>query len=156
MPAAPSTTPWRTHASAGTIRKVVPTTICLVRGSGRKRLAAPGDPDAASRPRVELDATSGHGRCNLGRAPSRDSRAPRPLREDACPASLVGLVRALSQRASKRQQSRGGSIKRRSLHGGGPSRFSTLMRLSGRSPNGHPLSDGGGSTTFAIFETVKR
>jgi peptide methionine sulfoxide reductase MsrA len=30
-----------------------------------KQAAAPGDPDAASRPRVELDATSGHGRCNL-------------------------------------------------------------------------------------------
>ena len=74
--------------------------ICLVRGSGWERLAAPGDPDAASRPRVELDATTGHGRCNLGRAPPRDGRAPRPLREDARRASLVGLVRALSERAS--------------------------------------------------------
>ena len=46
--------------------------ICLVRGSRRERLAAPGDQDAASRPRVELDTTTGHGRCNLGRAPQRD------------------------------------------------------------------------------------
>ena len=50
--------------------------ICLVRGSRRERLAGPGDPDAASRPRVELDTTTGHGRCNLGRAPPRDGRAP--------------------------------------------------------------------------------
>ena len=75
--------------------------ICLVRGSGREWLAAPGNPDAASRPRVELDETTGHGCCNFVRAPSRDGRAPRPLREDAHRASLVGLVCALSKRASE-------------------------------------------------------
>ena len=32
--------------------------VCLVRGSGRERLAAPGDHDAASRPRVEVDAST--------------------------------------------------------------------------------------------------
>ncbi|MFZ0222427.1 MAG: hypothetical protein WAM42_12150 [Candidatus Nitrosopolaris sp.] len=74
-----------------------------------------------------LDATTGHGRCNLGRAPPRDGRAPRSLREDARRASLVGLVRALSERASERQQSRGGSSRRRSIHGGGPSRSSPMM-----------------------------
>ena len=32
--------------------------VCLVRGSGRERLAAPGDHDAASRPRVEVAAST--------------------------------------------------------------------------------------------------
>jgi hypothetical protein len=95
--------------------------ICLIRGSGREWLAALGDPDAASRPRVELDGTTGHGLCNLGRAPPlREGRAPRPLREDTRRASLVDWY-ALSERASERQQSGGGSSRRRSLHGGGPS-----------------------------------
>jgi catechol 2,3-dioxygenase-like lactoylglutathione lyase family enzyme len=53
--------------------------ICFVRGSGRERLAAPGDSYASSRPRVELDATTDHGCSNLSRAPTRDCRAPRPL-----------------------------------------------------------------------------
>ena len=82
-PAAPSITRWRTHASAGATRKVVPTTHLPRSRSGREWLAAPGDPDQASRPRVELDATTGHGRCNLGRAPPRDGRPPWQLREDA-------------------------------------------------------------------------
>ena len=103
--------------------------ICFVRGSGRERLAAPGDSDASSRSRVELDATTDHGRSNLGRAPTRDGRAPRPLREDACRASLVGLVRILSECTSERQQSRGGISRRRSLHGGDPSRSSPMMLL---------------------------
>ncbi len=30
--------------------------VCLVRRSGQERLAAPGDPDAASRPRMGVDA----------------------------------------------------------------------------------------------------
>ena len=80
-----------------------------------------------SRPRVEFDPTTDHGRCNLGRAPPRDGRAPRPLREDTRRTSLVGLVRALSERASEREQSRGGSSRRQSLHGRGPSHSSPMM-----------------------------
>ena len=57
----------------------------------------------------------------LAAAPPRDVGAPRPLREDARPAPLVGLVRALLERASERQQSGGGSSSSRPLHGGGPS-----------------------------------
>src|SRR5207249_9293933 len=53
---------------------------------------------------------------------SRNSGAPRPLREDARRTSLVGLVRALPERASERQQSGGGRRRRRSLHGGGKAR----------------------------------
>ena len=100
--------------------------VRLVRGSGRERLAAPGDPDAASRPRVEVDASTSHGRRNPCRAPPRDVGAPRPLREDARRAPLVGLVRALPERASERQQSGGGSSRRRPLHGGGPSGSSPM------------------------------
>ena len=70
---------------------------------------APGDPDAASRSRVEIDATTGRGRSNLGRASPRDGKAPRPLRENARRASMVGLVRVLSERARERQQYRGRS-----------------------------------------------
>ena len=77
--------------------------------------------DAASRPRVEVDASTSHGRRDPCRAPPRDGGAPRPLREDARRAPLVGLVRALPERASERQQSGGGSSRRRPLHGGGPS-----------------------------------
>ena len=95
--------------------------ICLVRGSRRERLAAPGDHSAASRPRMEVDASIGHERCHSCRTPPRDGAAPRPLREDARRASLVGLVCALPERASERQQSGGGSSRRGSLHGGGPS-----------------------------------
>ena len=95
--------------------------VCLVRGSRRERLAAPGDHDAASRPRMEVDASTGHERCDPCRTPPRDGAAPRPIREDARRASLVGLVCALPERASERQQSGGGSSRRRSLHGGGPS-----------------------------------
>jgi hypothetical protein len=40
---------------------------------------------------------------------------------------MVGLVRVLSECASERQQSRGGSSRRQSLHGGGPSRSSRMM-----------------------------
>ena len=95
--------------------------VRLVRGSGRERLAAPGDHDAASRPRVEVDASTSHGRRDPCRAPPRDGAAPRPLREDARRAPLVGLVRALPERASERQQSGGGGRRRRPPHGGGPS-----------------------------------
>ena len=75
--------------------------------------------DAASRPRMEVDASTSHGRRNPCRTPPRDGGAPRPLREDARRASLVGLVRAVPERASERQQSGGGSRRRRPLHGGG-------------------------------------
>jgi len=39
-----------------------------------KRLATPGDHDAASGPRMEVDASTSHGRRNRGRASSRDGR----------------------------------------------------------------------------------
>ena len=54
--------------------------------------------DAASRSRVELDATTGVGHCNLGRTPPRDGRPPWPLREVRTPPSMVGLVRGLTER----------------------------------------------------------
>ena len=78
-----------------------------------------------SRPRVEFDPTTDHGRCNLGRAPPRDGGAPRPLRTTRR-TSLVGLMRAISERAST------GAIQRRqqppqSLHGRGPSHSSPMM-----------------------------
>ena len=63
--------------------------VCLVRGSGRERLAAPGDQVAASRSRMEVDASNSRGRGDPCRAPPRDVGAPRPLREDARPAPLV-------------------------------------------------------------------
>ena len=121
MPAAPSTTPWRTRASAGATRKVVPTSRLLRSRSGRERLAAPGDQVAASRPRMEVDASNSRGRSDPFRAPPRGVGAPRPLREDARRAPLVGLVCALLKRASEWQQSGGGSRSRRPLHGRGPS-----------------------------------
>jgi hypothetical protein len=76
---------------------------------------------------VELDATTGRGRCNIGRAPPRDRTAPRPFRENARRAPLVGLVRVLSELAPERQQYSGRRRRRRSLHGGGPSRSSPVM-----------------------------
>ena len=78
--------------------------------------------DAASRPRMEVDASTSHGRRNPGRSPPRDGGAPRPVREDACRASLVGLVRAVPERSREREQSRGGRRGRRALHGGGQAR----------------------------------
>src|SRR5262249_5134094 len=107
--------------------------VCLFRGSGRKRLAAPGDPNAASRPRMEVAASASHGRRNPCRSPPRDGGAPRPLREDARRARLVGLVRGLPERASERQQARGGRRRRRLPHGGGPSCSSPMT------PFGWPL-----------------
>ena len=101
--------------------------VRLVRGSGREPLAGPGDPDAPPRPRVEVDARGSHGRCSPRRAPPRDVRAPRPLREDTRRASLVGLVRALSERASERQQSGAGCRRRRAPYGGGPPCASPMM-----------------------------
>jgi catechol 2,3-dioxygenase-like lactoylglutathione lyase family enzyme len=119
--AAPSTTPLTTLASPDVTRKVVPTTRLPRSRILTEWLAAPGDHDAASRPRVEVDAAVRHRRGKPCRTLARDSGAPRPLRENAPRAQLVGLVRALPQRARERQQSGGGSSRRRPLHGGGPS-----------------------------------
>src|SRR5436305_8164669 len=44
-------------------------------------MAAPGDHDATSRPRMEVDASTSHGRRNHGRSPPRDGGASRPVRE---------------------------------------------------------------------------
>ena len=100
--------------------------VRLVRGPGRQRLAAPGDHDAAPGPRVGVVAGTGRGcRDPRGAAP-RDGRAPRPLREDARQASLVGLVRALPERASAGEQSGGGRGRRRPPHGGGHPRPSPM------------------------------
>src|SRR5262249_31712291 len=99
------------------------------RGSGRKRLAASGDPDPASRPSLEVDAITSHGRRNPRRTSPRDSGAPRPLREDARPAPLVGLVCALPERPRERQQSGGGRHRRRPLYGGGPSVLSSMTAV---------------------------
>src|ERR1700722_4380772 len=70
---------------------------------------------------MEIDARTSRGRRNPGPASPRDGGAPRPLREDARRAPLVGLVRGLPERASERQQSGGGSRRPRPLHGAGPS-----------------------------------
>src|SRR5262245_24175001 len=96
---------------------------------GSVRTPPNGSPDTASRPRVEVDASTSHRRCNPCRTPPRDGGAPRPLREDARSASLVGLVRALPERASERQQSGGGSSSCRPLHEGGPSGSSSLTEF---------------------------
>ena len=53
------------------------------RGSRREPLAAPGDHDAPSRPRMEIDASRSHGRRDPCRAPARDRTAPWPIRENA-------------------------------------------------------------------------
>src|SRR5262245_19146441 len=84
-----------------------------------------------------LDASTSQGRRDSCRTPPRDSGAPQPLREDACRAPLVGLVRALPERARERQQSGGGSSSRRPLHGGGPSCSSPMTPFEWlRSPSG--------------------
>ena len=57
--------------------------VCVVRGSRRERLAAPGDQGAPSRPRMEAAGSTSHGRRDPCRAPPRNGPAPRPLREDA-------------------------------------------------------------------------
>src|SRR6516165_9709573 len=75
---------------------------------------------------MERAARTSRGRRHSCQAPPRDGGAPRPLRENARRASLVGLVRSLPERASERQQSGGGSRLRRSLHGGGPSCASSM------------------------------
>ena len=57
------------------------------------RKPLPAAPTGSSKARISLHSS-------FNNTIKEDSRAPRPLREDACPASLVELVRALSQRAS--------------------------------------------------------
>ncbi len=70
---------------------------CLFAGSLLAQ--EPVKPDSITTARVELDARWSDGRRNAGRSTPRDGGAPRPFREDARRASLVGLVRALSERA---------------------------------------------------------
>src|SRR5271170_2710433 len=64
---------------------------------------------------MEVDAPTSRGRRNPGPASPRNGGAPRPLRENARRAPLVGLVRALPERASERRQFRGGGRHRRPL-----------------------------------------
>jgi catechol 2,3-dioxygenase-like lactoylglutathione lyase family enzyme len=67
----------------------------------------------------------------------RETAEHHALREDARRAPLVGLVRALPDRARKRQQSGGGSSRRRPPHGGGPSCSSPMTPFEWpRSPSG--------------------
>lgn len=69
--------------SAGATRETFLLLVCLVRGPGRKRLAAARDQEATSRPRMETNPGSSHGRRDPCRATPRDGETPRPLREDA-------------------------------------------------------------------------
>ena len=101
----------RDHACRGRTRKVAPTLMGLVQRSGRQRLAAPGDQDAASRTRTQP------GRRDPDRASARDRAAPWPVRSDRSEAPLVGVVRRLHRRARARQDSRGGSQRCRAPHG---------------------------------------
>src|SRR5204863_6347308 len=57
-----------------------------------------------------------HGGCNPSRTSPRDGSALRRLRKDPRPASMVGLVCALPERASERQQSGGSRRRRQELH----------------------------------------
>ena len=63
-------------------------------------MVAPGDPDAASRPRVELTRAQAMDVATLAGLLRETSEHHDQVREDARRASLVGLVRALSERAS--------------------------------------------------------
>jgi len=84
---------------------------------------------APSRPRMGADASANHGRRDPGRTSPRNVGTPRPLRENARRTSLVGLVRAISECASERQQSGGRSRRRQPLHGRSASRSSPMSRL---------------------------
>src|SRR5262249_9513530 len=88
---------------------------------GREWLVAPGNQDTTSRPRMEVNSSSSDERCNSCGTPPRDGGASRAVREDACEAQLVGLVRALPECPSARQQSGSSRSGRQSLHGRGPS-----------------------------------
>ena len=57
--------------------------VCHVQRSGRERMAAAGNHDATSRPRMEVEATRSDGRSHTFRAPSRNGTAPRPVRKIA-------------------------------------------------------------------------
>src|SRR5262249_33105988 len=70
---------------------------------------------------MEVDGSTSHGRRTPCGTPPRDRGAPRPLREDARQAPLVGLVRALPERSSAGEQSGGGRRRRRPIYGRGPS-----------------------------------
>ena len=100
--------------------------FCFVRRSGWEQLAAAGNHNPPPWPRMEVDASTSHGRVKPRRAAPRDRETPRSVREDARCASLVGLVRALPKRASKRQQSGGGSRRRQPLYGRRPSCSGTM------------------------------
>ena len=92
--------------------------VCVVRGSGREWLAAPGSRRgflAASGSR----RGSSKGRRDPRRAPPRDGTAPRQLREDARRHNWWDWY-APYLSASERQQSGGSSRRRRSLHGAAP------------------------------------
>lgn len=95
--------------------------ICLVRGSGLEQLTALGDPDGASRQRVEFDGTTGPWTLQSWQGSSARRQSTTAPSRRYTPSITGGLVRALSERALERQQSWGGSSRRRSLHGGGPS-----------------------------------
>src|SRR6476660_2971061 len=76
-----------------------------------------------------------HGRRDACRTPARNIGAPRPLREDARRTSLVGLVRALPECASERQQSGGSRRRRSSLYGEARKCCSPLIWSSSRAAN---------------------
>src|SRR5688572_18863804 len=131
----PSTTPGRTRASAGAILRGVPTSRSP-RSKTRTETAG-----CFKKSRRGFPAASGsgseheHGYLNFSSAPPRNGGASRSLREDARRARLVGLVRALPERASERQQSGGGCRRGRPLHGGRPScSRKALMKLHKEQP----------------------
>jgi catechol 2,3-dioxygenase-like lactoylglutathione lyase family enzyme len=57
--------------------------ICIIRGSGRERLLAPGNQNAPSRTRMAIGASGKDRHRNTCRTPSRNRTASRQLREDA-------------------------------------------------------------------------
>ena len=74
----------------------------LIQRSGRQRLAAAGDQDAASRTRTQP------GRREADRASARNRETPWRVRADRSEAPLVGLVRRLRGCARAREDSRRG------------------------------------------------
>ena len=98
--------------------------VCLVQRPGRQRVAAPGDQDAASGPRV---GGPHHGHLCPGRPAPRNGPASRSIREEPCPAQLVGLVCRVLPRARAGADARRGIAGRGSLHGRNPARCGPVM-----------------------------